>query len=195
MANYIKKQPPKPKLLRKLLLWTLRLVCKDFSKLTPNDLAYIGCNQILVNMAVSFLLRRKRFTYLHFTSKIVDGDRIEVNDAAQKSVLTFLASSPSLYIQAHNGIIFHGSVLVGPGVKIISSNHSLTGDLNEHMQEHPIEVGDNVWIGANAVILPSVVIGDGAIIAAGSIVTRDVEPFSLVAGNPANDKKSLKRIK
>ena len=192
MSTIIKKQTPKPKLLRKLLLWFLRLVCKDFSKLTPNDLAYIGCNQVLVNIAVSFLLRRKRFTYLHFTSKIVDADRIQVNKAAQKSVLKFLASSPSLYIQAHNGIIFHGSVLVGPGVKIISSNHSVDQDLNEHIQEQPIEVGDNVWIGANAVILPSVIIGDGAIIAAGAVVTKDVKPYSLVVGNPAKEKKSLR---
>ncbi len=192
MSTVIKKQTPKPKLLRKLCLLFLRLVCKDFSKLTQNDLANIGCNQILVNMAVSFLVRRKKFSYLHFTSKIVDGDRIQANAAAQKSVLMFLASSPSLYIQAHNGIIFHGSFIGGPGIRIISSNHSLNGDLNEHIQEQPIEVGDNVWIGANAIILPSVVIGDGAVIAAGSVVTKDVKPYSLVAGNPANVKKSLR---
>lgn len=46
-------------------------------------------------------------------------------------------------------------------------------------------IGNDVWIGCNVVIMPGVNVGDGAIIGAGSIVTRDVEPYSIVAGNPA----------
>ena len=49
----------------------------------------------------------------------------------------------------------------------------------------PITVGDHAWIGAGAIILPGVTIGAGAVVAAGSIVTRDVEPRTVVAGNPA----------
>lgn len=49
----------------------------------------------------------------------------------------------------------------------------------------PIVIEDDVWIGAKAIILKGVTIGRGAIIAAGSVVTRDVEPFAIVAGNPA----------
>jgi len=46
-------------------------------------------------------------------------------------------------------------------------------------------VGNDVWIGYNAIIMPGVTIGDGAIIAANSTVTKDVEPYSIVGGNPA----------
>lgn len=46
-------------------------------------------------------------------------------------------------------------------------------------------VGNDVWIGGNAVILPGVTIGDGAVIGAGSVVTHDVAPGAIVAGNPA----------
>ncbi len=52
-----------------------------------------------------------------------------------------------------------------------------------------IEVGNDVWIGTQAIILPGIKIGDGSIIGAGSIVTKNVEPYSVVAGNPAEFKK------
>ena len=48
-----------------------------------------------------------------------------------------------------------------------------------------VTIGNDVWLGANALIMPGVNIGDGAIIAAGAIVTRDVEPYAVVGGNPA----------
>ena len=49
----------------------------------------------------------------------------------------------------------------------------------------PIEIGDHVWIGLRAIILKGVKIGNGSVIAAGAVVTRDVPPYSLVAGVPA----------
>ncbi len=49
----------------------------------------------------------------------------------------------------------------------------------------PVTIGNDVWIGANVVILPGVKIGDGAVLAAGAIVTKDVKPYQIVAGNPA----------
>jgi len=48
-----------------------------------------------------------------------------------------------------------------------------------------VEIGNDVWIGTNAIILGGLKIGDGAIIAAGAIVTKDVEPYAIVGGNPA----------
>jgi len=56
----------------------------------------------------------------------------------------------------------------------------------------PIEIKDNVWIGMDALILKGVTIGEGAIVAARSVVTKDVPPFTVVAGNPAKVVKNLK---
>ena len=55
----------------------------------------------------------------------------------------------------------------------------------------PVTIGNNCWIGGNAVILPGVTIGDNVTIAAGSVVIRDVPSNSLVAGNPAKVKKQV----
>ena len=56
----------------------------------------------------------------------------------------------------------------------------------------PVVIGDNVWIGANATILPGVTIGSMSVVAAGAVVTKDVPSGVLVAGNPAVIKKELR---
>ena len=57
----------------------------------------------------------------------------------------------------------------------------------------PIVIHDKVWIGFNCIILKGVTIGEGAIIAAGSVVTKDVEPYTIVGGNPAQKIKNVER--
>ena len=64
---------------------------------------------------------------------------------------------------------------------IVQSGHPLDIELGER----PVSIGQDVWIGANACVLRGVVLGDGAIVGAGSVVTTDVPPQTLVAGNPA----------
>ena len=56
---------------------------------------------------------------------------------------------------------------------------------HERLVTAPITICDGVWIGARAIILPGVTIGEGAVVAAGAVVTKDVEPFTVVGGNPA----------
>lgn len=75
-----------------------------------------------------------------------------------------------------------------PGMQMRFYNEVLNSKL-EHTSNGPISVGNDVWIGARAIILSGVSIGDGAVVGAGSIVTDDVEPYSVVAGVPAERKK------
>lgn len=58
----------------------------------------------------------------------------------------------------------------------------------------PVIIGKDCWIGARAVILPGVTIGDCSVVAAGSVVTKDVPPYTMVAGNPAKVKKDLRPL-
>jgi virginiamycin A acetyltransferase len=59
------------------------------------------------------------------------------------------------------------------------------GELAKHKTEAPIKVGNDVWIGHGSIILSGVTISDGAIVGAGSVVTKNIDPYSIVAGNPA----------
>ncbi|RYU93726.1 acyltransferase [Emticicia agri] len=73
--------------------------------------------------------------------------------------------------------------------KIITVGHPID---KPNINDAPIILGDFVWINFNSIILKGVTVGEGAIIAAGSVVTRDVPPFTLVGGNPAKIIKYLK---
>lgn len=114
---------------------------------------------------------------VHFTSSI--GGDIKIGK------LTTPGMMPGIYINGLNGIEFGDNVFIGPGVKIISANHDFKNYL-KHTKAKPIIIGSNVWIGANAVILPEVNIADGCIIGAGSIVTKSFhQKNTVIAGNPA----------
>jgi maltose O-acetyltransferase len=78
------------------------------------------------------------------------------------------------------------NVLFGPGVQIYTASHPLDAETRRtHQLSKPITIGDDCWIGGNAVICPGVTIGKGAVIGAGSVVTKDVPNDSLAVGNPA----------
>ena len=82
--------------------------------------------------------------------------------------------------------------LIGPDVGIYTAGHRLEPEgrtLDVYGQ--PITIGDDVWIGGHSTILPGVSIGDGAVVAAGAVVTKDVEPNTIVGGVPA---KVIKKI-
>lgn len=82
--------------------------------------------------------------------------------------------------------------LIGPDVGIYTAGHQLKPEgrtLDGFGQA--IMIGHDVWIGGHATILPGVTIGDGAVVAAGSVVTKDVPALTLVAGNPAVVKKNI----
>jgi maltose O-acetyltransferase len=76
---------------------------------------------------------------------------------------------------------------IGPGVQILAADHPREPALRAQGLEfgRPVRIGRNVWIGAGALILPGVTVGDDALIGAGSVVTRDVPPGVTVVGNPA----------
>lgn len=99
----------------------------------------------------------------------------------------------------HNTII--GPVKIGnhvnlaQGITVTALNHNFS-DPNKRIDEQgisttPVTIGDDIWIGANAVILPGVTIGNHSVIAAGAVVTKDVPPHSLAAGVPAKIIKTI----
>ena len=88
-------------------------------------------------------------------------------------------------IRASGGVTIGSRVLVAAHAVISSRQHPTTLPRWGVTEDAPIAIEDDVWIGAKATILKGVRIGRGAIVAASSVVTSDVEPWTIVAGNPA----------
>ena len=93
--------------------------------------------------------------------------------------------------QDHAGIEIGDGTLIGHQVVIATLNHAQDPLSRADMFPKPVKNGKNVWIGAHATILPGVTIGDNAIIAAGAVVTKDVENNVVAGGVPAKKIKDI----
>ncbi len=111
----------------------------------------------------------------------------------------FLASGKDIEIGDNSGIGLNcriagplsigNDVMMAPGVTIVTQNHEIS-DTTIPMRlqtadKKKVTISDDVWIGANAIILPGVTLGKGSVVAGGAVVTKDVEPYMIVGGNPA----------
>lgn len=96
---------------------------------------------------------------------------------------------PGCLMMSAGEITIDDDVQIAANVQLISNNHDLE---NRHVITcKPVHICRSVWIGAGATILPGITIGENAVVGAGSVVTHDVEPNTIVAGNPA---KLIRRI-
>ena len=93
-----------------------------------------------------------------------------------------------LWAGPHAKITIGDNLVCGPGVFITADNHGIRKDrliAEQEGVEKDVIIGSEVWLGAYVVVLPGVTIGDGAVVAAGAVVTKDVESYSVVGGIPA----------
>lgn len=100
-------------------------------------------------------------------------------------------------LEAH--VTIGNDVMMGPECMIFTANHSFSRtDIPMRLQGYDaprsVVIEDDVWIGARVIILPGVRVGRGSIIGAGSVVTHDIPPYSIAAGNPARVIRSRKDI-
>lgn len=93
--------------------------------------------------------------------------------------------------QDQGGIVLGDGALIGHSVVLATLNHDVDPSKRHILHPAPIILGKNVWIGANATVLPGVTIGDGAIVAAGAVVTRNVPPNVVAGGVPARIIKGI----
>ena len=105
---------------------------------------------------------------------------------------TFLGRNVMISTSRSGGspISIGNDVMLAQNVQVIGGNHEFKSlDLPMRLQgegkQGAISIGNDVWLGAGCIVLTGVTIGDGSIVAAGSVVTKDVAPYSIVGGNPA----------
>jgi len=98
-----------------------------------------------------------------------------------------------------NVFLARGGIEIGNNVNLsgfgffISQAHNLDCDDFTETTLAPIRIEDHVWVATNVMILPGVTVGEGAVVGAGAVVTKDVEPYTVVAGNPARMIKKRSR--
>jgi acetyltransferase-like isoleucine patch superfamily enzyme len=111
----------------------------------------------------------------------LNGDRVELGDR--------VGFNYGCYVNGFGGLAIGSDTIIGPYTMIHTANHRMEDPgrpIHEQGWEaEPVEIGDGCWIGMGVCILPGVRIGDGCVIGAGSVVTRDIDPHSVAAGNPA----------
>ena len=94
-------------------------------------------------------------------------------------------------MQDQGGVFIGDDVLIGHNVCLLTLNHDFEIEKRAELHPSPVHIKDKAWIGSNTTILPGVTIGEGAIVAAGAVVTRDVMAKTVVGGVPA---KLIKKI-
>lgn len=154
---------------------------------------------------------------LHLINSIRGKIKIELLDNAKMSIGRFLMTRGPLYLKCTQDAMieigkecfFNNNCSITAAEKIVIGNQCkfannlvivdhdheiIKGHATEKLVSKPIVISNNVWIGANCTILKGVQIGEGAIVAAGSVVTKNVPEHSIVAGVPAKIIKKLDKI-
>ena len=112
-----------------------------------------------------------------------------MGDLSRFSIASTSHLKSGTYIEVSGGVRIGEYFHPGRGLTVFSASHNYKDSkripYDETVLEQPVTIADFVWCGANVTILPGVTVGEGAILGAGSVVTRDVPPMAIVGGNPA----------
>lgn len=115
--------------------------------------------------------------YSDFGKNISLGERVFINSGCK--------------FQDQGGVVIGDDCLIGHNTVLATLDHDIAPSRRADMHPAPITIGHNVWIGANATILPGVTIGDDVVVGAASVVTKDVPEGSIVIGSPARVVRSV----
>lgn len=183
----------------KIIIWFKKIIYIKIYKVDMHPSAKIFWETKInskfgkVSIGKQTSIRGKLETYLE-GGQIIIGERCYIGDNSRIWAADNIKIGNDVLI-AHNVNIFDNDThpIDYMERRIDAENRIRKNERKEFssLRKSPIEIGDDVWIGCNSVILKGVKIGDRAIVAAGSVVTKEVPPNCIVAGNPASIIKYL----
>lgn len=154
-------------------------MCHEYNMLSPKDLPARTekIKEILGEIGSDFLIEQPFMCDYGFNIHI--GENFYSNHN-----LIILDAAP---------VTFGDNVFIAPNCGFYTAGHPLDAtERNKGLEyAHPISVGDNVWIGGNVCVLSGVTIGNNSVIGAGSVVVKDIPPYSLAVGNPCKVIKTV----
>lgn len=183
----------------------LIVLIKFFKKYIVKSLTCYKLWKLRFNYPSSFISNRIMLSY-DWIEQIKLGKNVSIcdfctiivmNDSRNAVHNSFLRVGDNTYIGEYNNIrAGGGSIEIGNDcsisqhISIIASNHNIAKHMLIKNQKwsnknNYVKILDDVWIGSNSIILPGVTIGRGAVVGAGSVVTKDIPEYAVVAGNPA----------
>ena len=127
-------------------------------------------------------MNKKKNHRIHPTASLRCGENIYLGENSH------INQYCCIWASINSKIVLGDNLLMGPGVRIFASNHNtkLGLPMNEQdWREKDVVVGNDVWLGANVVVVPGVTIGDSCVVAAGAVVTKDIPSSSIAGGVPA----------
>jgi maltose O-acetyltransferase len=151
----------------------------DYNRLNPldRDARQIAISELLGKTGNNCIVEQPLFCTYGYNTAVGDNFFLNVNCKLMDS----------------GKITIGNNVFIAPNVCIITEEHAM--DVEQRVAgleyTHPVNIGDNVWICAGAIILPGVTINANSVIGAGSIVTKDIPPNSLAVGNPCKVIRTL----
>jgi acetyltransferase-like isoleucine patch superfamily enzyme len=145
-----------------------------------------------VTLLAQNLIHRYRLSRLRLE---FEGDNIHISQGfifdqpSNISIGSNVYIGPNSFISAIGKIRIGSGTIMGPRVTIYSANHNWKGanaiPYDDKVITKAVDIGENIWIGGNVIIVPGVTLGEGCIVAAGSVVTRDFSRCEVLGGNPA----------
>lgn len=147
-----------------------RQICFEANQISPND-----NEKVFEKLNELFEGRIPKSSFITPTFMIDRAKNMEIGEN--------VFVNHGLTCMSSGGITIEDNVMIGPEVALITANHDLKD--TRVLIFKPITIKKNAWLGARAMIMPGVTIGEGAIVAGGAVVTKDVPPNTVVGGVPA----------
>lgn len=169
-----------PASVKRILLscyWPLKAFFEDWQDYSAELVGHIPCHAFRIGWyRLVCRMRIGSASSIHRRCRMYRSYRIKIGN---HTVINY-----GVLLDGRGGLCIGDNVSVSEGTVILTMDHNVD-DPDLALRSRPVTIGDYVFIGSYARILPGVMVGEGAVIAAGAVVVRDVDPYTLVAGVPA----------